>query len=94
MAIEIVDLSMKHGDFPQLFVCLPEGSSYNGDILWYFIGRTKKQIEPKMGCKWDIVHWHYGNLVVSENRAPLNQSTGWSFLLNLANLLGGLLNVT
>ena len=26
--VEIVDLPIKHGDFPQFFVCLPEG------ILW------------------------------------------------------------
>ena len=29
MAIEIVDFPMKHGDFPLLFVCSPEGSNSN-----------------------------------------------------------------
>jgi hypothetical protein len=28
MAIEIVDLPMKNGDFPEFFVCLPEGTIY------------------------------------------------------------------
>ena len=46
MAIEIVDLSMKHGDFPQLFVCLPEASSYNGDIL---LGEPRN----KLNQEWD-----------------------------------------
>ena len=50
MAIEIVDLSMKHGDFPQLFVCLPEGSSYNGDILCILLGEPRN----KLNQKWDV----------------------------------------
>jgi len=28
MAIEIVDFPIKNDDFPQLFVCLPEGNHY------------------------------------------------------------------
>ena len=39
MAIEIVDLPNTNGDFPQLFVCLPEGNTYNiiwfNDLPWY-----------------------------------------------------------
>ena len=27
MAIEIVDLPIQNGDFPQFFVCLPEGTT-------------------------------------------------------------------
>ena len=39
MAIEIVDLSTKNGDFPQLCGCLPEGilmesnGFFNGDLM-------------------------------------------------------------
>jgi hypothetical protein len=34
MAIEIVDLPIKNGDFPQFFVGLPEGISPNIHVLW------------------------------------------------------------
>ena len=37
IAIEIVDLPIKHGDFPQFFVCLPEGTNGNADFVDGFL---------------------------------------------------------
>ena len=34
MAIEIVDLPIKNGDFPQFFVHLPEGKTNNSKGQW------------------------------------------------------------
>ena len=42
MAIEIVDLPIKNGDFPELFVCLPEGMC-DGQVPWVATGCGHKE---------------------------------------------------
>ena len=34
--VEIVDLPIKHGDFPSFFVCLPEARPFLSPISWFF----------------------------------------------------------
>ena len=47
IAMEIVDLSMKHDDFPWFFVSLPEGISPNIHVLWWYRHQWPFQ-EPKL----------------------------------------------
>jgi hypothetical protein len=60
MAIEIVDLPMKHGDFPSFFVCLPEGrnmffTTYSWLTPWMRTGELFSivllGVSPQLRCK-------------------------------------------
>ena len=65
MAIEIVDLPIKNGDFPEFFVCLPEGSPIP-DCCWkntLTIHISEMPIQSPKHHIWVIIKSHCGGPV-------------------------------
>ena len=59
MAIEIVDFPIKNGDFPSIFVCLPEGISWRSPYFPYWIGHDNACAMVKLdGTVYYIVYSH------------------------------------
>ena len=92
MAIEIVDLTIKNGDFPELFVCLPGVTNQQG--------RTPTRPTSDRPCRsqwlaqrsYSEVIWDWDRLTIHQNMGePTHCLVGWA--TSGKAVIGGLLVV-